>query len=67
MSWPPRQAQVIVRHLLAEAIRASLTTEEPVGDAVLTTNVVEAINRLAEAVDRLAVSLDNFRIGQDDD
>jgi hypothetical protein len=42
MSWVPGPPQVVVRHLLAEAIREALTVKEPIGDAAITYNVVEA-------------------------
>jgi hypothetical protein len=60
---------VVVRHLLAEAIREALTTKEPIGDAAISYNVVEALNRLATSIDQLTqVVRDANRLnGQDDD
>jgi hypothetical protein len=70
MTWVPGPPQVVVvRHLLAEAIREALTVKEPIGDAAITYNVVEALNRLATSIDRLTqVVADANRLnGHDDD
>lgn len=81
MSGIPGPGQILVRHLLAEAIKASLIAKEPIGDAAVTYNVVEVLARLCDSIDGLAASndrnseallenaaaLDRFRSGQDDD
>jgi hypothetical protein len=69
MTWVPGPPQMVVRHLVAEAIREALTVREPIGDAAITYNVVEALNRLATSIDRLTqvVAEANRMNGHDDD